>query len=480
MNSSRRQLLIRGAGGVLALPLLGGGAWPAHDARLAEIRMGRDPVVLTAAERLTVLGPGLRPIPAWLFADTPFPVLRARRGQTMTVVLNNRLPQHTAIHWHGVRTPNAMDGVPYLTQPPVQPGETFTYSFAPPDAGTYFFHPHCNTAEQLGRGMLGALIVEEDEPARFDDELVLILKDWRLDPDGGFLPFSTLSGASRAGSFGTLRTVNGRPSPRIASPAGGALRLRLINADCARICDLGLEGAAAEVIAVDGAPIGPLPLDTWRFAPGMRLDLRVRMPKAGEVRLVDYFAATPVTLATVTAGGEPAAVRESEPSGPPAAIPPIDLAGAWRHTLELGAGVAPASVPDIQPIVLADGRRIDLADSLCLGSNTFWAFDGQSWPEAAMGRLPPPLFTLASGRSVALELSNTTSRAHPIHLHGHAMTVLSASVLARPVHRADTVLVMPNERVQTAFVAGQPGAWMIHCHVVEHQETGMMAWFRVS
>ncbi len=60
------------------------------------------------------------------------------------------------------------------------------------------------------------------------------------------------------------------------------------------------------------------------------------------------------------------------------------------------------------------------------------------------------------------------------------MTVLSASVLARPVHRADTVLVMPNERVQTAFVAGQPGAWMIHCHVVEHQETGMMAWFRVS
>ena len=81
---------------------------------------------------------------------------------------------------------------------------------------------------------------------------------------------------------------------------------------------------------------------------------------------------------------------------------------------------------------------------------------------------------------MALELSNGTARAHPIHLHGHTLTVLSASVLPRPVHRADTVLVMPNERVQTAFVADRPGAWMIHCHVVEHQETGMMGWFRVT
>ncbi|HEX4293661.1 MAG TPA: multicopper oxidase domain-containing protein, partial [Rhizomicrobium sp.] len=73
-----------------------------------------------------------------------------------------------------------------------------------------------------------------------------------------------------------------------------------------------------------------------------------------------------------------------------------------------------------------------------------------------------------------------TSRAHPIHVHGHTMTLLSASLLARPVHRADTVLVLPNERVTVGFTADNPGNWMIHCHVIEHQETGMMGWFRVS
>jgi FtsP/CotA-like multicopper oxidase with cupredoxin domain len=90
------------------------------------------------------------------------------------------------------------------------------------------------------------------------------------------------------------------------------------------------------------------------------------------------------------------------------------------------------------------------------------------------------LFSFSRGQNVILDLENTTSRAHPIHIHGHTMTVLAASLLQRPVHRADTVLVLPNERVTVGFVADNPGNWMIHCHVIEHQETGMMGWFRVS
>jgi FtsP/CotA-like multicopper oxidase with cupredoxin domain len=90
------------------------------------------------------------------------------------------------------------------------------------------------------------------------------------------------------------------------------------------------------------------------------------------------------------------------------------------------------------------------------------------------------LMSFARGQAVGLELFNATSHAHPLHLHGHTMNILSTSLLRRPPHRADTVLVMPNERVRAAFVADQPGAWMIHCHIVEHQETGMMGWFRVS
>lgn len=483
---SRRNLLTAGVAAGMSMPLARQGSAQASraralGARLPTTRLGGREVVLTARPHHVVLEPGGRATPAWLFDARPFPVLRIRRGETATVTLRNALTQHTSIHWHGVRVPNAMDGVPYLTQSPVQPGERFTYRFAPPDAGTYFFHPHCNTSEQLGRGLLGALIVEDEHRAPFDDDLVMILKDWNLGPDGSFTPFLTMAGASRAGTFGALRTVNGLPSPRLDVAAGADLRLRLINADCTRICAIGVEGAESAVVAIDGNPVAPFALDGWRLGPGMRVDLALRTPPTGVVRLVDDFAATPVVLAALAVRGAPLPRGDFQP--PALAAPGIvapDLANARTHRLELGAGVVAANLPDLQPIVLPDGRRLDLADSLCLGSATLWTLDGQSWPERDHRRLPPPLFSFDRGQSVVLEIFNATSHAHPLHLHGHTLTILSASRLKRPVHRADTVLVMPNERVQAAFVADQPGNWMIHCHIVEHQETGMMGWFRVS
>ena len=185
-----------------------------------------------------------------------------------------------------------MDGVPYLTQMPVLPGQEFHYRFVPPDAGTYFFHPHCDTATQLGRGLVGALIVEDGQQA-FDDDVVLILKDWRVDAEGEFLPFSTPSGASRAGTFGEWRTVNGLQSPRIKLRASNA-RIRLINVDATRISQIGVAGGTARVIAIDGNPVEPFALDTWRLGPAMRLDLA--LDAGAGMRLVDYFASSPVTL----------------------------------------------------------------------------------------------------------------------------------------------------------------------------------------
>ena len=193
-----------------------------------------------------MLGANEAPTPAWVYGDSPFPVLRARAGQAFSAQLVNNLQEHTSIHWHGVRVPNAMDGVPYVTQMPVLPREQFTYSFAPPDPGTFFFHPHCNTVAQLGRGLAGVLIVEGDETEPFDDDVVLVLKDWRVAKDGSFLPFLTVDGAARSGSFGTLRTVNGKVAPRIVVPAGANIRVRLVNADSTRIGDLGIERRECE------------------------------------------------------------------------------------------------------------------------------------------------------------------------------------------------------------------------------------------
>src|SRR4029079_15875756 len=107
----------------------------------------------------------------------------------------------------------------YLTQPPVQPGERFTYTFTPRDAGTFFFHPHCDTVHQLGCGLAGVLVVEGDTDHPFAADLVLAYKDWVLEADGSFGELLTLKGAARAGTYGNLRTVNGEALPEYEVPA---------------------------------------------------------------------------------------------------------------------------------------------------------------------------------------------------------------------------------------------------------------------
>jgi len=449
--------------------------------RLREAVGARD-ILLDAAERPLMLGANEAPTPAWVYGESPFPVLRARAGQAFSAQLINNLQEHTSIHWHGVRVPNAMDGVPYVTQMPVLPREQFTYSFAPPDPGTFFFHPHCNTVAQLGRGLAGVLIVEGDETEPFDDDVVLVLKDWRVAKDGSFLPFLTVEGAARSGSFGTLRTVNGKVAPRIVVPAGANIRVRLVNADSTRIGELGMNGTTASVIAIDGNAIAPFALEGWRLGPAMRLDLALRTPDdGGEIALMDYFAAQPVTLATLVAQGD----RRRNESFMPAALqahafPEPDLANARNHQLRLSASAVASTYPDLPPLVLPDGRTIDMMDAFCATPRTLWAVDGKTWPQAGHERMPPPLLSFSRGETVRIEFLNTTPHMHPMHLHGHTFKVLSSSRLARPVHWADTVLVTPNERVQIAFVADNPGNWMLHCHIIEHQDTGMMGWFHVA
>ncbi len=152
------------------------------------------------------------------------PILRAKRGQPFFAQLKNALDEPTTIHWHGVRVPNAMDGVPFLTQPYIYTGDSFDYRFAPPDAGTFWYHPHCNTLEQMGRGMTGLLIVEDPDDPAFDAEIAVNLRDWRLGGDGQFIEQFKPRDAAKSGTYGTLRTVNWQREPQYDAPAGGRLR----------------------------------------------------------------------------------------------------------------------------------------------------------------------------------------------------------------------------------------------------------------
>src|SRR3954471_3761962 len=257
----------------------------------------------------------------WAFnGAVPGPVLRVRQGEEVRVRLKNRTPSPLSLHWHGVRIANAMDGVGGLTQAPVAPGQDFDYRFTPPDAGTYLFRPCVPgaSAEAAERGLSGLLVVEERAAAPVDREHVVVLDDWRLNPDGTLAPFGSPLEAATTGRVGNFLAVAGKPPPHaIEAGPGSRLRLRLANLCNARTTRIRFDDLKAYVIGVDGQPTESFePLrSTLPFAPGSRFDLLLDLaPEAGAKGTVTALIGAGVPLVTIATAGE-------APKRP--ALPPI-------------------------------------------------------------------------------------------------------------------------------------------------------------
>ena len=141
----------------------------------------------------------------WGFnGSSPGPELRFRRGDTLSVRFENGIDQGSAVHWHGIRLQNAMDGVPYLTQPMVESGDSFDYKFVLPDAGTYWYHSHNRSWEQVARGLYGALIIEEETPPEVNHDITVMIDDWRIERTGEVIEdFGNRHDFSHAGRLGT-------------------------------------------------------------------------------------------------------------------------------------------------------------------------------------------------------------------------------------------------------------------------------------
>jgi len=185
--------------------------------------------------------------------QVPGPVLEAKQGVPLGIEFTNRLPEPTVIHWHGLRIPAAMDGTE-VVQRPVQPGETFTYRFTPPDAGTFWYHPHLNETEQLEKGLHGALIVRAANELALDDEKILVFDDLRVDKTGQIAKFGGLMDRHN-GREGNVRLINGTSEPELTIAAGQIERWRIVNASSARYVRLSLGGLPFQIIGTDGGMI---------------------------------------------------------------------------------------------------------------------------------------------------------------------------------------------------------------------------------
>ena len=291
LASTRRAFLAGVSAFVVPLPALGEPA-----PRILEARAGKARLLPEPAAATDILGfddasnspPGA--------VQTPYgPLLRYKQGETLSARLVNKTDLPMSLHWQGMRGDNAMDGVVPLTQTPVPPGASFDYRRALNDPGLFCYRPSVfpRTAELMGRGLKGLVIVDEATPLGGDADLAIILDDWRLDPksavDGDFANPAEARGAGR---IGTLLTVNGASAPKTHEFAPGArVRLRLANLANARIMVLSFEGVKPYVIAIDSQPCDAfVPVrQTHSSRAGRALRINVRHA-GGRGRRADDFA----------------------------------------------------------------------------------------------------------------------------------------------------------------------------------------------
>lgn len=465
--------------------------------------------------------------PAMTFnGQIPGPTLRWRLGDLARIRVHNEMDVPTSVHWHGLLLPNREDGVPGLTTPPISPGGSHLFEFPIRQTGTYWYHSHSGLQEQ--RGLYGSIVIDGGadaaEPMR---DHVVLLSDWtRRSPDAvmrrlrrGSDRFAyekgslqTLWGAARAGALGetlgrSLRRmppmdlsdvaydaflVNGQLEETLRGQPGERVRLRVVNGSASTYFYLESAGRRLEVVAADGLPVEPVPMQRVLIAVAETYDLIVEIPADGAYE----FRATAQDgsgFASLWIGdGERRAAEgpprpslytmgHAHPRGP-AAEPTADHGhhqpGAGhheahpRHAAEPPRPPAPyASLRSPTPSAFADAApRRSLHLTLTGDMERYvWSFDGKVLAES-------DLIPVRQGEVLRLHLENTTMMHHPLHLHGQFFRVLGEQGEHAPWKH--TVDIPPLGTRTIEFLGEEEGDWFFHCHVLYHMKAGMARVFR--
>lgn len=435
--------------------------WDAGLELVEAVDINRDPkiVEITLESRVVPIEitPGVR-TDAWTYnGGLPGPLIRARRGDRLIVHFSNKLPQSTTVHWHGLQVPIEMDGVPGASQPPVEPGGSFTYDFIVPDAGLFWYHPHVMSAAQVGFGLYGPLLVEDPEDTvKVADELVLVLSDIATDDDG------TLHAADSGGVLGALLgregnhvLVNGRVRPTLTVRDGALQRWRIVNAAKSRYFELVLgDGQPFELIGVDGGHM-EYSLKRWTIVlgPGERADVLVapRFVAGQNLMLISNpfdrgFGSTEFRSAEDLIVFQPANL----PSVPAAELPKV--------TRDIPAMTAAGATP----------VNIDLVMSKAEGITGFTIEGGPFWRQTSV--------RAKVGETQMWAITNKAIWAHPIHLHGFFFQeVDEKGVPLRPRAWKDTIHVPVDATRRFLVKLDRRGSWMWHCHILDHADAGLMS-----
>jgi FtsP/CotA-like multicopper oxidase with cupredoxin domain len=394
---------------------------------------------------------------AWTYnGRLPGPLIRAHVGDRLIVHFSNALPQPTTVHWHGVRVPINMDGVPGVSQDAVEPGGSFTYDFVVRDAGLFWYHPHVMSAAQVGFGLYGALLVEErEDTVHVPDELVMVLSDIAVDDDTGTLHAPDNGGVlgNLLGREGNHLLVNGRTQPTLPFRAGALQRWRLVNAAKSRYFDLVLGNAQPfMLIGVDGGMLEySVQRDHLVLAPGERMDVLVAPRAETDSPLV--LRAIPFNRGF---GSTEYRSVESLMTLVPDAQPPVPSAPLPQFRRKIAA------------IDRSDATPIRLELILNKSEGAFGIQGGPFWQGTSV--------RAALGETQLWAVTNNATWAHPIHLHGYFFQVVDEKgIPVQPIAWKDTINVPADTTVRFLVRLDRPGSWMYHCHILDHAEAGLMS-----
>ncbi|PEA02362.1 multicopper oxidase family protein [Bacillus cereus] len=468
-------------------------------------------VTLVAKEEKQKLGNGVI-VPVWTFnGSSPGPEIRVKKGEKVKVTLKNELSAPVSIHWHGYPIPNNMDGIPGVTQDAVEPGKSFTYEFEANVPGTYWYHSHQDSVNQLDRGLYGALIVE-DTKEKYDKDYTLMLDEWVTDKEemnkqlkemtkgqignkskgneneeknddkngmahsGMDMGSDQKDSGNMAGmdhgnmkmeghdmSMYDLFTINGKSGDLVVPlkvNKGDKVRLRLVNAGYLSH-DIHVHGHDIKVIATDGQPINDPKVikdKVISIAPGERYDIEFTANKTGKWYVEDHSknkGAKGMKAVIEYDGSKEMKDKADEKEK----LPKVDI--MKYGTKKLG------SFPLNQEYTAT--YNMDLNTQMN-GNEMVYTINGKVFLD-----IDP--IQVKKGDLVKVKLVNRSKMDdHPMHLHGHFFQVLSKD--GKPIEGSpivkDTLNLKPGEEYEVAFVADNPGEWMFHCHDLHHASAGMV------
>ncbi len=442
----------------------------------------------------------------------PGPLIRAPRGSTIVVNFHNEIPDETTVHWHGIRLDNRFDGVPNVTQAPVAYGESFRYEIFFRDSGIYWYHPHVREEIQQDLGLYGNLLVGAPEPEYYSPvnrEEALILDDLLMD-DLGPIPYGQQAAThALMGRFGNVMLVNGTTDYSLDVALGDVVRFYLTNVANTRTFNVVFGGARVKVV---GSDVSKFEREEWvdsvLIAPAERYIVEVRFEEPGDVTITNSIQAVddfrgefyPHTdrLGTVRVGATATATDNGRAFDAlrvnTDVTSDIDryrqhFGRAVDHRLELTLDIENLPLPIVRAMEFEAGLytppmewndAMPMMNWLSSAEQVHWMLRD---PDTGRENMDID-WDFHVGDVVKLQLFNDPNTIHPmnhpVHIHGQRFLVLTIDgVPNENLVWKDTAIVPVGSTVEYLVDMSNPGDWMMHCHIAEHLEAGMMLGFAV-